>query len=170
MSDADPSKDTVISMAVFKKYRDQVADNLAVAAILEEAQVLLEQDTNLNRNKTRCFDPSQRYLNKILASMVLPFEKKPDGNYKFGSVGKLLMPEPNYALGGAAPYYDNANAVFMNFITTKSRPGLEFSKSSQPEVDFSAALDFNFHLRDVGCSDGPFYCRLENRGNLGVLR
>lgn len=170
MQGADSDSNSVISESLFKKYRDQVADAVATAAVLDEAQKILEDDKNINRNKTRCFDPSQRYLNKILASMVLPFEKKADGGYSFGDLGKMSLPESNYALGGAEPYYKNDVAVFMNYKSVPKRPGLEFSRNEQPSMDFAAALDFNFHIRDIGCSDGPFYCKVDASPDVGVIR
>lgn len=160
MAGASADSETIISEAAFKNTRDQLADLLAIAALQEEAQVLVHNDSSLNQNKTRCFAPG-RYLNKVLASMALPFRKQDDGKYLLKDMGKFTLPESNYALGGATKYYKNSNAIFMNFADSGERPAVEFSRTSQPTVDFTAALGFNFNLRDVGCGDGPVFCKLD---------
>lgn len=168
MSNSNPSDQNIISIGQFRKAKGEAADTILMAAALEASQSVLESNMAFNRNKTRCFDVGQRYLNKILASMAIPFEKKSASSYVLGSAGQMALPEPNYALGAATKYYVNSNAVFMNFLDVSKRPFVEFSKSSQPTLDFDAALDFNLHLRDVGCSDGPFFCQNERKKNQGV--
>jgi hypothetical protein len=71
----------------------------------------------------------------------------------------MTLPEPNYALGAAAKYYNDENAVFMapgdGMIIDITQP--------LPSIGFGAGINFPMRVRDVGCSNGPTYCNLEDR-------
>ncbi len=149
---------SVSSVDEFNDKKNKLINNFIVSAVQETIQDQIENSANFNQNKTRCFDPSQRYLNKLMASLVIPFKVSENGKYKIDTMPEMTLPEGNYALGAATKYYENENAIFMNFVSNKERPAVAFSKETRPDVDFNATLTFNFHVRDVGCHKGVFYC------------
>ncbi len=154
--------DGPVPEAEFTSLKLDLMKSVGRSEILEQAQANIKNQA-LVQNKARCFPIGGRpYIETIMAS--LPFEVEPPEKmgasitYTFGGpTSEMTLPEGNYISIADAKYYPNPGAVFMTtanpikpMSVTTPLPGSRFFK-------FTRGL-FQFHIRDVGCTNGPTYC------------
>ena len=161
--DSKSSSDEALSLEDFNKIKSDLRVVLGRASLMRQVQDSLKSQ-DLSQNKGRCFPVGRPYIETVMASLPFSFSttKSSLGTPVVtvqGSNGEMTLPEPNYALGAAAKYYKDENAVFM-------APGdamLVDITQPLPVIGFGTGINFPMRVRDVGCSNGPTYCNLEDR-------
>lgn len=155
-----------VSQSDFKDIKASLMRIVGSSEILTQVQADIKNQ-GLTQNKARCFPIGGRpYIETVIASLPFTVEAPVIAGSKItysigGPKSEMTHPEGNYISIAASVYYPNAGAVFMApgnpmEVTTPLPPNRIF--------DFSKTL-FQFHVRDVGCSNGPTYChRMDNLG------
>lgn len=160
--DSKSSGDEALSLEDFNKIKSDLRVKLGRASLMRQLQDSLKSQ-NISQNKGRCFPVGRPYVETVIASLPFSFTatKSSLGTPVVtiqGSKSVMTMPEPNY-ISIAGRYYQNENAVFMApgdaMIMDITQP--------PPSISFGAGINFPMHVRDVGCSNGPTYCNLEDR-------
>lgn len=166
MKGQSDSSGNVISEGQINSLKDQISKQLAAAALMDYVQSTLNSDPNLTKNKLACFPATGNYINKVMASLGFPYKAQAANSFKIDSPTEMTHPEPNYALGGYAPYRNDAKAIFMSDAASP----MKVTAGKQYNVQTNFTLNFHFHIRDVGCSDGTFFCKNEFPQGKGMLK
>ncbi|GIL17834.1 MAG: hypothetical protein BroJett040_15850 [Oligoflexia bacterium] len=155
--DIPDSSRSLPSQNEYESLVKEFAVQILPSVMMESAQSEFNfNTTRYVKNKARCFPVGEMYINKILASYGFRMSVGSSNNVTMTDPGGISHPEGNYALGGYAPYRSDTNAVFMNSLGSVLSVTLEAGKNYYFSIP--SAQYFKFHLRDIGCGDGIFYC------------
>lgn len=145
-----------------KEAVDPLLQLLMKTALMEQAQVQIQNDSSLVKNKISCVPPSGYYINTIMASLGFPYNSTNNYSFSISNPGNMSMPEGNYALGAYAAYRNDQKAVFMD---DQIKP-MVVKGGVTYDVLTDLGINFNLHVRDVGCGNGIMYCKNERSSSL----
>lgn len=168
-----PSSSAVVSETDWRLYRAKIMGEIAVGAIIYEAEKKIASDGAYMKNKARCFPVGRPFNETVLGSMAVPYKFQVNNHMKFSDVGSMSMPEPNYALGAAGQYYsDPTRAVFNNTATaaaaatgaasavTDQFPKIKIDNQTYKTFyyDDGGSLMFSFNVRGLQSGAGGAQC------------
>jgi hypothetical protein len=138
----------------FEAARGALADALVRAAIMQRAQEELHARYARIRPTERCFAPGSDYIDKVMGSMMIDV-----GSTQQTTSVKMKHPEPNFAIGGDAPYRGSSGNAHTIFDMGGSERPLTIERGARvtpPDLQTKSFM-LRFNVRGIGCGTN-FYC------------
>jgi hypothetical protein len=145
----------------FKEKRKAVVRLLVMGAQMQNAQAYVQNKINDGDNdwempKQRCFNGATPMIDYTMQSIVIQIPTVESAEYT------PIHPEPDFAIGGSAPYSNDSHTVFGMTGTNPDTAALKLERGA-PKVEptyMPATMRLNMKVRGIGCASNV-YCQNE---------